>query len=223
MLLIDDDLRLADVLTVALGRAGLELEHAATAGAAMGVSNYDAVLLDLNLPDSDGLDLCRRIRESSSVPIIIVSASGDLADKVTGLRRGADDYLVKPFSVAELLARLEAVLRRGRPAALATRTMGGLSIDLDRQTVAVGGAEIPLTRKEFHLLSILADPPGAVIRKEQLVGQVWRTSGPSAHRTVEVHISSLRTKMKDAARIETVRGVGYRLVPLVALTTGPET
>ncbi|AEV86906.1 putative transcriptional regulator ycf27 [Actinoplanes sp. SE50] len=213
MLLVDDDTRFAEVLIVALGKIGYQLDHVERAGDAVAVSAYDAVLLDLNLPDLDGLDVCRRIRQHSNVPIIILTARGALGDKVIGLRRGADDYLIKPFSVMELQARLEAVLRRGRPLLPAAQTLGDLTLDPDRHRATVDGCEIELTRKEFHLLGVLAEAPGSVLRKNQLMVRVWQAADPSAARTLEVHISSLRTKLRRAVTIETVRGVGYRLVP----------
>jgi DNA-binding response OmpR family regulator len=222
ILLVDDDFRFAEVLSVALQKSNLHLHHAKRGADVVALATYDAVLLDLNLPDLDGLDLCRRIRSQSSVPIIILTARGGLNDKVKGLRRGADDYLVKPFSVVELLARLEAVLRRGRVAEPPGPVLGRLALDTGRHKAIVDGRDLELTRKEFYLLSALAGTSGAVVRKDLLMTQVWQTADPSAHRTVEVHVSSLRTKIKDAALIETVRGVGYRLVPHAAPRDGGE-
>ena len=213
LLLVDDDSLFAEVLKAALEKTGFRLDHAVRGGDAVAVAGYDAVLLDLNLPDGDGLALCREIRRRSSVPIIILSARGALNDKVTGLRRGADDYLVKPFSVVELLARLEAVLRRGRSGPRAEQVVGGLVLDEDRHRAFVDGAEIDLTRKEFHLHAVLAASPAAIVRKDDVMARVWATADPSAYRTLEVHVSSLRAKVRAAATIETVRGVGYRLVP----------
>jgi DNA-binding response OmpR family regulator len=213
VLLVEDDVRFAEVLARALHRRGYLVDHVATAQAALVGPACDLVLLDLSLPDEDGLEVCRRLRAASNIPIIIITARGSEPDRVTGLRCGADDYLVKPFGVAELQARIEAVLRRAHPCIGGIRTVGRLRIDPARHQAAVDGRELRLARKEFQLLVALAQEPGSVVRRDQLVAQVWQSSWPGVFRTLEVHIGSLRAKVRAAVRIEAVRGVGYRMVP----------
>jgi DNA-binding response OmpR family regulator len=170
------------------------------------------ILLDLGLPDLDGVDLCRRLRGRSDVPIIVVTARGDEGARVTGLRAGADDYVVKPFGIAELLARMEAVLRRtGTVAPTTAVDVGDTHVDLARREVTVGGQEILLTRKEFDLLAALARRRGEVVARDELLAVVWDTAWVGSSRTLDVHVATLRAKLRRPAVIETVRGVGYRL------------
>jgi len=174
----------------------------------------DVVLLDLGLPDMDGQEVCRRIRATSEVPIIIVSARGDEADRVIALELGADDYLVKPFGMRELAARIRAVLRRVQAPAAAPVTVqdiGRLSIDRRSQRIHLDGEEITLTAKEFDVLAYLAEDPGAVRRRTEILEHVWEGHWYGATKTVDAHVAAIRKKLGDAAWIEAVRGVGFRL------------
>ena len=220
LLLIEDDDRVAGALSDVLGRHGFAVSRAesvARAGELLDAS-VQVVLLDLGLPDGDGFDLCASIRAVRDIPIIITTARADLRSRVHGLNMGADDYLVKPYAVAELLARIHAVARRVRAGGGGSRpeptviTAHGLTIDLGRRTVHRGEAEIQLTRKEFGVLLELANARGMVVRREQLLSQVWGTSwaGGDQH-TLDVHVAAVRSKCGTAGIIETVRGVGYRL------------
>ncbi|MEU6697435.1 response regulator transcription factor [Pseudonocardia sp. NPDC046786] len=215
VLLVEDDPILGDALRRTLVRNGFptELVGSGTAAlAAVAEREPDVVLLDMGLPDRDGLGVCREIRERSRVPILAITGRGDVAARVQGLRSGADDYLVKPISTEELLARIDAVLRRATGAAVAaTVTVGDVIVDLDRRAVTAGGAEIALTRKEFDLLAALARREGAVLPRTELLEQVWGIADASAARTLEAHVASLRSKLGERDVVLTVRGVGYRL------------
>jgi DNA-binding response OmpR family regulator len=213
VLLVDDDIRFATALTAALRRSGYEVEHAATAAAALAAPPCDLILLDVGLPDGDGVDVCRRLRETSDVAIIMLTARSEERNRVIGLRSGADDYVSKPFGFAELQARIEAVLRRARPRPAGTRTVGRLRVDLDRHLAYVDGNPITLTRKEFQLLAILAAEPEVAVRRERLLREVWHTSWRGVSRTLDVHMATLRQKIGEGALIQTIRGVGYRIVP----------
>jgi DNA-binding response OmpR family regulator len=223
LLIVEDDNRVAGALAGVMSRHGFTVFRAATGGEALArLGDADVVLLDLGLPDADGFDVCRRIRAGSDVPVIVVTARADLSARIHGLNLGADDYMVKPVNGAELVARIHAVMRRGRGDAGRAPADGGpgrpvvagpVTIDPAGRTVHVGGAPVVLTRREFDLLAALARQPGLVYRREQLVAEVWGTYDASAERTLEVHIGSLRAKLGDHTFIETVRGVGYRLVP----------
>jgi len=213
VLLVDDDQRFATALTAALRRSGFDVDHAATAAAALSAPPTDLILLDLGLPDGDGVEVCRRLRRHSDVAIIMLTARGEERDRVAGLRCGADDYVVKPFGFAELQARMEAVLRRARPRPAGVLEVGQLRVDLDRHRAFVGPEPITLTRKEFHLLAVLAAQPEAAVRRERLLSEVWHTSWRGTSRTLDVHMATLRSKLGGAAQIQTIRGVGYRIVP----------
>jgi DNA-binding response OmpR family regulator len=213
LLLVDDDLRLAAALRAALRRRGYDVTHVPTAADALTGGQFDLVLLDLNLPDGDGLELCRQLRRGSDPGIIIVTARGNQRDRVVGLGAGADDYIVKPFGLLELTARLQAVLRRYRPRYDGSVTLGPLRIDIDARLATVGTIPIDLTRKEFQVLALLASTPGVVVSRERLITEVWQTSWPGKSRTVDVHIATLRAKLGEAAVVENIRGVGYRLIP----------
>jgi DNA-binding response OmpR family regulator len=213
VLLVEDDARFAGALIAALRRSGYEVDHAPTAAAALAARPGDLVLLDVGLPDGDGMDLCRRLRAKGEVAIIMLTARSEERDRVAGLRGGADDYVVKPFGFAELQARIEAVLRRARPRPGGVREVGRLRVDLNRHEVCVGDGPVILTRKEFHLLTLLVTEPGTAVRRERLLTEVWHTSWQGTSRTLDVHMATLRGKIGDGARIETIRGVGYRIVP----------
>ncbi|MEV4813699.1 response regulator transcription factor [Micromonospora avicenniae] len=213
ILLVEDDRRVAAALSSALGRRGYEVEHAATVAAALSAAPCDLVLLDLTLPDGDGTDLCRELRRrSSQLGIIAVTARGEERDRVLGLRLGADDYVVKPFSMVELQARIEAVLRRTAQAAPERNLIeaGAVRIDVSARTVTVDGRDVTLTRKEFDVLLSLARQPGVAVPRDRILLDAWGTTWTDRH-TVEVHVGSLRGKLGDPRLVETVRGIGYRL------------
>ena len=214
ILLVEDDCRVAGVMTSMLQRRGYDVEHAATATAALAAAPCDLVLLDLNLPDGDGVDVCRALRaRSAHLGIIAVTARGEERDRVTGLRGGADDYVVKPFSMAELQARIEALLRRAAlpgPPPGEIVEVGPLRIDCAARTVLLDSRPIALTRKEFDVLASLARQPGVVLTRERILLDVWQTTWSGKH-TLEVHVASLRAKLGRPDLVQTVRGVGYRL------------
>ncbi|MFI6820900.1 response regulator transcription factor [Micromonospora sp. NPDC050187] len=217
VLLVEDDLRVAAVLAAALRRRGHEVVQALTAAEAVRAEPVDLILLDMNLPDRDGLEVCRRIRQlSEEVAIIAVTARGEEHDRVAGLRAGADDYVVKPFSMVELQARIEAVMRRTGRAARTARTttaalqVGDLRVDVDARRVWLAGREVGLSRKEFDLLVVLARQAGTVVSRDRLQMEVWHTTWATRH-NLDVHVAALRGKLDDAGLVETVRGVGYRL------------
>jgi DNA-binding response OmpR family regulator len=221
ILLVEDDDRVAAALRPALRRHGMTMVRLSGGRDVVGhLAEVDVVLLDLNLPDIDGVDVCRMIRETSDLPIIIVSARGEVDDRILGLHTGADDYLVKPYDVGELVARVEAVYRRRRTAlpgnGPAERIeVDGVALDLARHTVVVDGAPVNLSRKEFQVLALLATAGGAVCTRNRIVAEVWGRSWPGANRTLDVHVATLRTKLGRPDLVQTVRGVGYRLGPPV--------
>jgi DNA-binding response OmpR family regulator len=222
VLLVEDDQAIATPLVRGLEREGFDVRHCECGGdalAALDDGASDVVLLDLGLPDIDGFDLCRELRARSDVPIIVVTARGDEIDRVVGLELGADDYVVKPFGLRELVARIRAVSRRAtvRPEPDEASDdhsgdkAGRLHVDRRTRRVVVDGAEVSLTPKEFDLLALLADDPGAVCSRQQILDEVWDPHWYGPTKTLDVHIGSLRRKLGDARWIETVRGVGYRL------------
>jgi two-component system response regulator RegX3 len=213
ILLVEDEDTIAEPLAEGLRREGFDVEWAATGGAALEARPADLVLLDLRLPDMDGLDVCRRLREHSEVPIIIVTARGEEADRVVGLELGADDYVVKPFGLRELIARIRAVARRTalRGAGQEPLRSGGLEVDERARRVRLDERDLELTPKEFDLLAALARDAGAAISRRRLLEEVWETSWYGSSKTIDVHVASLRRKLGDPGWIETVRGVGFRL------------
>jgi DNA-binding response OmpR family regulator len=212
VLLVEDDWRVGAALESALRRRGYEVTRASTAAEALSAAPVDLVLLDLGLPDQDGIEVCRQLRRRGETAIIAVTARGEERDRVAGLRSGADDYVVKPFGMAELQARIDAVMRRtARSASRQPRiTVGALTVDLDAHRVEYTGREIALTRKEFDLLAALLRRPGGAVTREQLLAEVWHTTWHGSPHTVEVHVASLRAKLGDPGLVQTVRGVGYR-------------
>ncbi len=215
ILIVEDEDAIAVPLVEGLSREGHEVIRVATGAAALEATDMDVILLDLRLPDMDGYDVCRAIRARSDVPIIMVTARGEESDRVIGLELGADDYVVKPFGVRELIARIRAVTRRAggtrqEPDGEPLRS-GGLEVDVRARRVVVDGAEIALTVKEFDLLVALAADAGAVVTRKQLLEQVWDTSWYGSSKTIDVHVASLRRKLGDGALVETVRGIGFRL------------
>ena len=220
VLLIEDDAAVASGVSDGLRNSGFQVLHVnnGTEGVAKALADDapDLVLLDLGLPDIDGYDVCRQIRATSQVPIIVISARDDEIDRVVGLELGADDYLTKPFGVRELVARMRAVSRRTGAEAPAGKTqelqnLGPLSIDRRSQRVHVDGVEVGLTATEFELLSVLAEDPGAVYRRTELLERVWSTSLYVTPKTVDAHIAAVRRKLGHPDWIEAVRGVGFRL------------
>jgi DNA-binding response OmpR family regulator len=219
VLLIDDDQRLIELLASYLEQNGVAVTGApdgARGLAALEAGTFDAVLLDVMMPGMTGLETCKRIRQTSTIPIIMLTAKGDETDRVVGLEIGADDYVAKPFSPRELLARLRAVLRRASPDALADRIKVGLvSIDAPSREVRLSGRLVDLTGVEFDILLALARRAGRVVPRESLLADAGRNDVVVGERTVDVHISHLRQKLGDDPRtpklIKTVRGVGYIL------------
>ncbi|MET1010630.1 MAG: response regulator transcription factor [Gaiellaceae bacterium] len=220
ILLIEDEEAISEPLAAALGREGFEALVAGTA--ARGLELFasrtpDLVLLDVMLPDGDGRDLLRRIRDTSRTPVIMLTARGEEMDRVLGLELGADDYVTKPFSAAELAARIRAVLRRGGEPTEASGTVleaGDVRMDLDTHEATRAGERLDLTVKEFELLRVLLEHAGKLVKRDQLVHEVWDPAWFGSTKTLDVHISALRKKLGDdpgAPRyIHTVRGVGFR-------------
>lgn len=220
VLLVEDDLRVAAATRSALARHGIVAEWVGTGHEALAeAAKAEIVLLDIGLPDMDGFELCRAIREDSDVGIIVLSAKGEVDDRILGLRSGADDYLVKPYDIEELIARTDAVRRRraaiehARPDRL---QLADVDIDLPRHQIFVAGSPVPLSRKEFQLLVTIAMADGDVCARERLIAEVWGASWAGANRTLDVHVATLRTKLDRPGLIVTVRGVGYRLAHPVA-------
>jgi two-component system, OmpR family, response regulator RegX3 len=213
VLIVEDEDGIAEPLAQGLRREGFVVQRAATGAEALDAQPADIVLLDLRLPDIDGLDVCRRLRERSNVPIIIVTARGEEADRVVGLELGADDYVVKPFGVRELIARIRAVNRRTTSDAVVDGRLkiGALEVDERARRVRHAGHDVDLTPKEFDLLLALAREPGAVVSRRRLLEDIWETKWYGSSKTIDVHMASLRKKLGDASLIETVRGVGFRL------------
>jgi two-component system response regulator RegX3 len=220
ILLVEDEEAISEPLAAALGREGFEMLVAGTAARGLELfetRSPDLVLLDVMLPDGDGRDVLRRIRDTSRTPVIMLTARGEEMDRVLGLELGADDYVTKPFSAAELAARIRAVLRRGGEAADPESTVleaGDVRMDLDTHEATRAGEPLDLTVKEFELLRVLLEHAGKLVRRDQLVHEVWDPAWFGSTKTLDVHVSALRKKLGDdpaAPRyIHTVRGVGFR-------------
>jgi len=212
VLLVEDEDSIAEPLAEGLRREGYAVERAATAAEALAASPADCVLLDLRLPDGDGYDVCRALRAHSDVPIIMVTARGEEIDRVLGLELGADDYVVKPFGLRELTARIRAVTRRAEPRRTDGPTiLGALELDPRTRRARITGDELALTEKEFDILAALAADPGAVVTRDRLLQEIWGVTWYGQTKTIDVHVGSLRRKLGDPRWIETVRGVGFRL------------
>jgi DNA-binding response OmpR family regulator len=227
LLVVEDDDRVLAALRDGLLRHGFEVACARTGAEAVALATApagpapEAILLDLGLPDQDGFKVCEQIRRHCAAPIIMATARADVRSRVHGLNLGADDYVVKPYNLAELIARIHAVSRRAgmtadqqaadpQPASHVLEA-GPLRVDTAGRTVEVDGCPVALARKEFDLLALLARRPGVVFRREQILAEVWNSSWDGTGRTLEVHVASLRGKLGVPDLIETVRGVGYRL------------
>src|SRR6266568_5187617 len=220
VLVVDDDRHIVQLVSLYLTKAGFRVVSANDSTEALRIVRQmspDLLVLDLMLPGSDGFEICRVLRRSSEVPIVILSARGSDLDKVAGLQFGADDYITKPFNPAELVARVQSVMRRSRTRGVApapTRiTLGRLSIDLGQRVVTVGDRPLQLRPKEFDLLSAFARLPGFVLDRDRLLDLVWGSEFAGDQRTVDVHVAWLRDKLQGSdLRIQTVWGVGYKLV-----------
>ncbi|KOV63165.1 transcriptional regulator [Streptomyces sp. NRRL WC-3618] len=214
--MVEDDEPVAQSLRRGLLRYGFEVAWVSTGGAALSHTDpYDVVLLDLGLPDTDGLDVCRALRERGDVPIIVISARSDETDRVVGLELGADDYVSKPFGVREVIARIRAVMRRVQPRAQTDagpdRYGSRLTIDRKAARVRLDGDEVALAPKEYDLLAFLTEEPGALMSREQIMEAVWDANWFGPTKTLDVHVAALRRKLEGAIAIEAVRGVGFRL------------
>ena len=219
VLLAEDDPAISEPLARALRREGYDVDVRADGREALEAArdNPDLVVLDLGLPTMDGLEVCRRLRgEGFTVPVLVLTARADEVDTVVGLDAGADDYVTKPFRLAELLARARALLRRGIPEAPVTGDVD-VRVDTESRRVFLHGEEIQLTAKEYELLRVLARNQGKVISREQLMREVWETAWYGSTKTLDMHISVLRKKLGDDAMqpryITTIRGVGFRFDP----------
>ncbi|HEX5928283.1 MAG TPA: response regulator transcription factor [Solirubrobacterales bacterium] len=219
ILVVEDEESISQPFAEALRRANFEAVVTATAAGALELAESerpDLVMLDLILPDGDGRDVCRELRRRSDVPIVMLTARGTEMDKIVGLELGADDYVVKPFSAAEVISRIRAVLRRSRPRQTGAQPLlvGELELDPAARIARLDGERLDLSRKEFDLLETLMRNAGRVVKREDLMAEVWDTNWFGSTKTLDVHVGWLRRKLGDApadpAYIETVRGVGFR-------------
>ena len=215
VLLVEDDDAFADPLVKGLRLEGFDVQRVASGREAVGAGTPDVVLLDVGLPDMDGYEVCRQLRQRGEVAILMLTARSAEPDRVRGLELGADDYVVKPFGLRELVARIGAVTRRtgtvsGRPAVL---SVGSLQVDLRSHQVTVAGREVALTPIEFKLLALLASEAGAVLERQFILEQVWGHPWYGPTKTLDVHVASLRRKLGDADWVQAVRGVGFRMAP----------
>ena len=224
VLVVEDEESYSDALAYVLRKEGFEVAVVGDGEAALDEferAGADIVLLDLMLPKLPGTEVCRRIRQTSNVPVIMVSAKDDEVDKVVGLELGADDYVTKPYSPRELLARIRAVLRRGSDSNVdlipATLEAGPVRMDVERHTVTVGGSDTALPLKEFELLELLLRNSGRVLTRGQLIDRVWGTDYVGDTKTLDVHVKRLRAKIEpdpgNPVHLVTVRGLGYKFEP----------
>ena len=223
ILIIEDEVSFSEALSFLLEKEGFETRVAETGKqgiAAFNENQYDLVLLDLMIPEISGIDVCRTIRTSSNIPIIMLTAKDSEVDKVVGLELGADDYVTKPYSARELVARIKAVLRRGvsddsgNSEGIGIHSVGGIRMDIERHQVTVKGALIPLPLKEFELLEFLMRNSGRVLTRGQLIDRVWGGDYYGDTKTLDVHIKRLRSKIEEdpanPVLIQTIRGLGYK-------------
>ena len=214
VLLVEDDAAIASSLRIGLEASGFTVQHVTTGEQAVGIHDCDIVLLDIGLPDFDGFEVCRRIRAKSDVPIIMLTARNEEIDRIFGLEIGADDYVTKPFGLRELIARIRAVTRRrtvSQSEENTVYTVGVLSVDVSTRRAVLNNVELELTTKEFDLLAYLAEHPGVVHRRNDIMESVWDTNWYGPTKTLDAHIAAVRKKMGDPRWIEAVRGVGFRL------------
>jgi DNA-binding response OmpR family regulator len=210
VLVVEDDPGIASQLVRALSRGGYQVSHVSTGAQALSHPDPDVVLLDLGLPDTDGVQVCRRLRQRSGTAIIVITAYGEETDRVTALDAGADDYLVKPFGLSELQARIRAVLRRTR-AGGDVISHGPLTVDLRTRKVAVASREVALTQKEFDILAALAADPGRGQSRQEILEAAWDSNWYGPTKVLDVHIAALRRKLGVPGLIETIYGHGFRL------------
>ena len=221
ILVVEDESSIREPLVAALDREGFATEVATTVSEALesaASANPDLVLLDVMLPDGSGFDVCRQLRSSSSVPIIMLTARGEEADRVAGLEIGADDYVIKPFSAREVIARIGAVLRRSAESDGASADepieIAAIRIDPRKRSVTKGGGSVELSRKEFDLLHLLMKHAGTVLERDTIIAEVWDTNWFGSTKTLDVHVGSVRKKLGDDPAapeyLHTVRGVGFR-------------
>ena len=215
MLVVDDEPNIADLIELYLAREGYRVVKAGTGEGglrAVGEHRPRLVVLDVGLPDIDGLEVCRRLRQTSTIPVIFLTARDGEVDRVLGLELGADDYVTKPFSPPELVARVKAVLRRTDQVGGAEVIQAGdAAIDLGRREVRIRGGVVGFTTKEFELFQFFAERPGLALSRQQILDGVWGYDWYGDSRTVDVHVAQIRKKLDGAVQIDTVRGVGYRL------------
>jgi DNA-binding response OmpR family regulator len=216
VLLVEDDDAIAEPLAKGLEREGFRVRRVSTGAAALESPPADVVLLDLGLPDTNGYEVCKRLRERSDVPILFLTARAEEVDRVLGLELGADDYIVKPFGFRELVARMRAVTRRVQPRRRddGPLTIGSLVVDRRARRVTLADVEVDLTPKEYEVVALLAQDPGAVFERQQIMEQVWGQPWYGPTKTLDVHVASIRKKLGDPRWVETVRGVGFKLQPL---------
>src|SRR3954447_827366 len=222
ILLVEDEPAIAESVAYALQGAGFEVDAVGDGDEALDASRaglYDLMVLDLLLPGMPGLDVCRTVRSESDLPILMLTAREGELDRVTGLESGADDYVTKPFSIAELVSRVRALLRRrelDRLYAAGVRTVGSLRLDVNRHAATIKERPLQLTPSEFRLLTLLGSEPGRVFTREELVRHLWQSDAVGDRRAIDVHVSNLRRKLepepRHPRRLLTVRGVGYKLV-----------
>ncbi len=213
VLVVEDDAAIAEPLSIGLARAGYAVETAPTAHLALAADPADVVLLDLGLPDVDGMSVCAELRRRSDAIIIVITARSEEGDRVRALDLGADDYLVKPFGFAELLARIRAHVRRSLPGGSAQLRAGPLVIDTRTRETWVAGRAVRLTAKEYELLVCLAEDPGRVYTRQHILEAAWDAHHYGPTKTLDVHVASLRRKLGVPSLISTVYGVGFRLDP----------
>ncbi len=214
MLVVEDDEPIAAALVNGLRRAGFDAQSVGSAAGALNALPADFILLDLALPDRDGLELFQNLRAVTSAPIIMVTARGNEEDRIAGLDLGADDYVVKPFALRELVARINAVLRRANARDTEpVQTIDDVEIDRRSRTVRLQGNAVSCTPKEYGILEFLARDPGKVITRQELLDGVWGPHWYGATKMIDVHVASLRRKLGASSSIETLRGVGFRIVP----------
>jgi DNA-binding response OmpR family regulator len=224
ILVVEDEPAIAEAVAYALSDAGYDVDAVGDGDEALTAArgqSYDLMILDLLLPGTQGMDVCRALRAESDLPIVMLTARDAEVDRVVGLEVGADDYVTKPFSIAELVSRVRALLRRrelDRSRTTMLQTVGGLRLDITRHAATIDDKPLQLTRSEFRLVSLLASEPGRVFSRDDLVRHLWQSEFVGDRRAIDVHISNLRRKLepepRHPRRLVTVRGVGYKLMPV---------